>query len=404
MTELKTVLKSRVRGDCRAGNPPSFCHRSMYRQQRRGAMAVLCAVSLVVLLAVAALIVDVAWMSVIQTEAQVASDLATRSALTAYMFDQSDENFERRKLRAQHIGELVFESSTIGQTSVDLDEIEISLGVQTTEGNFTEDQDFVNAAFLNLPQVSENGFGLLLAPMFGHEIFNPSARSKAAFTPIDVVLCVDISRSMAWRPNVNKAPGNKTIHQPPLAGSRWLLTVDSINSFLDKAEVQVPSLRAGMITLGGGVRVKVDTPWDDGEGAQVEADLDLIGQVRSHIDSRLDFISDNTLGWRTPTLEALNLTHDLLEDQSGPAVQRLVILLSDGADTTGDPLPAAEKLADAGITIHTIYFAGGNPEDGNRLARLSDEAGGLALNPDNAVELDQAFDQILALLSVQMIE
>ena len=85
--------------------------RLRFRKQRRGAMIVLCAVSMIVLLALAMLLVDVAWMSVIQTEAQVASDLAARSSLTAYANDQSGQDFDYRKARAQRIGELVFEST-----------------------------------------------------------------------------------------------------------------------------------------------------------------------------------------------------------------------------------------------------------------------------------------------------
>ena len=53
-------------------------NRTRRSQQRRGGMIVLVATSLIVLLAFAALIVDIAWISVIQTEAQVASDLSTR--------------------------------------------------------------------------------------------------------------------------------------------------------------------------------------------------------------------------------------------------------------------------------------------------------------------------------------
>ena len=82
---------------------------------------------MIVLLALAMLLVDVAWMSVIQTEAQVASDLAARSSLTAYANDQSGQDFDYRKARAQRIGELVFESSNIGRGSIDISPDDIQL-------------------------------------------------------------------------------------------------------------------------------------------------------------------------------------------------------------------------------------------------------------------------------------
>ena len=384
--------------------------RLRFRKQRRGAMIVLCAVSMIVLLALAMLLVDVAWMSVIQTEAQVASDLAARSSLTAYANDQSGQDFDYRKARAKRIGELVFESSNIGRGSIDISPDDIQLGVQDSDGTIAQDRGFANASLVDFPTVG-NGFGFFLAPMFGHDRFDTGARSLASYSSVDIVLCVDMSRSMVRVPGSGAIPPGATLispnanlaDHPPLPGSRWVAANDSIVLFLNKAEVQAPTLRVGMVTFGGGERKRVDSPWDD-SATRVSADLDLIGQgQKNNINSALDFITNNTLGINTPTLEGLELSLQHLQARSNKQTDRMIILLTDGRPTSGDPLPTANDIAAEGITIHTIYFSGGR-DSADDLKALSDAAGGLNLRPDNQTELDNAFDQILALLSVRLVE
>ena len=66
------------------------------RQPRQGSIIVLTAVSLVIMLFFAALLVDVAWMSSIHSEAQLASDISTRGALTAFVNDTSKDSYAVR--------------------------------------------------------------------------------------------------------------------------------------------------------------------------------------------------------------------------------------------------------------------------------------------------------------------
>lgn len=406
MSDTKTVLENRIIGGARNSvRPRSFRRPTVHRRQRRGAMMVLCAVSVVVLLAIAALIVDGAWVSVIRTEAQVASDLATRSTLTAYMLDRTDDQFDQRKRRAQRIGEHVFEQSHIGQTSVDIDSSDVKLGLQTVDGGFDESKNFANAALIDLPQVDDKGFGLILAPIFGHDFFNTSARSKAAFRPLDVVLCVDMSRSMVFLPGAEEVPPpNGSLHEPVVAGSRWLTAVESVNSFLDKAKQDVPAIRAGLVSFGGGVHHIVDTPWDD-NAARTMTDIAPLARVNGNIRANLNDISTHPLGWTSQILEGLGKSYNLLQAQSSPEVQRVIILLTDGSTAEGEALalPVAEAIGEEGVIIHTVYFS---PQPGTKasVAALSEAANGLALTPNSKEELDEALDYILATLSVRMVE
>lgn len=373
------------------------------RQHRNGSVIVLTAVSLVVLLIFAALLVDVAWMSTIQSEAQLASDISARGALVSFVNDRSNDSYDVRVARAQAVGETLFENITVGSRPIDIDASSFVFGVVEDNAGFQENDTFANAVNLELLNVEPNGFNLFLAPLFGVDNFNTSPSTTVSFRPIDIVLCLDISRSMAWRLDSNKAPNSVgTIHAPPVDGSRWIALVDSVNTFLEQAEDRAPSVRISLVTLGGGERKNVTTPWDTTR-TRVQNQFDFISAAQGPIETSLNDISSGVLAWTTPTKEALELTRTNFQNESSDNAEQICILLSDGLATTGSPVSAAEALGQDGVTVHTIYFAG-DPRGVGQLTDVANAAGGLFLNADNEAELDTAFARILALLSVSIVE
>ena len=374
------------------------------KPQRSGSVIVLTAVSLVILLIFAALLVDVAWMSSIQTEAQLATDISVRGALTSYVNDRSEDPYDVRVARAQAVGETLFENTVVGRGAIDVDPMSFVFGVRDETGTFTPSTaDFANSVRLDLPNIRPDGFGLFLGPLFGVDTFNTSPSSTAAYDPIDLVLCLDLSRSMAREVGGNGTPNDVSRDLPPVPGSRWIALVDSVNSFLESAESQAPSLRIALVTFGGGERRRVTTPWDD-DATRLQNGFNFIGPARSNIDTSLDFISSHPLAIHTPTKEALELTRTVFQNNSLDTTAKICILLSDGRSNTGSPLAAATALAQDDVSIHTIYFSGGEPVGPAELAAIAGEGGGLALNADNEAQLDEAFNRILALLSVSIVE
>ena len=371
-------------------------------------MTVLCGMSLIVLLVLAAFLVDIAWMSVIQSEAQLASDVATRGALTAFVNDRSNNNYAGRVRNAQAVGETIFESFEIGSDVLDVDPTSFQFGHRNADDVFVEKlpnrrgRGSASAVRLELPNANPNGFDLFLTPIFGVDQFNTSPSTTVSFDPIDVVLCLDMSRSMAWEVGSQNGPGGVTIHQPVVPGSRWLELVDSVELFLDKAEERSPSLQISLVTFGGGEFKEVPSPWDTNP-SRIDTDLDFIFAAREPIRTKMDFITNSVLGWRTPTKEALAQTIIVFDTQSSPASRKILVLLSDGAATTGPPIDAAQTVADDGVTIHTIYFAG-TARGEQPMRDIATLGGGMYLDADNTTELDDAFDRILSLLSVRMVE
>ena len=373
--------------------------------QRSGSIIVLTAVSLIVLLIFAALLVDVAWMSSIQTEAQLASDISVRGALSSYVNDRSTDSYDVRVARAQAVGETLFENTVVGRGTIDVDPTSFVFGVRDEAGTFSPSStDFANSVRLDLPNIRPDGFGLFLGPLIGVDTFNTSPSSTSTYDPIDLVLCLDISRSMAKEVGSNNAPNGDT-DLPPAPGSRWRALEDSVNVFLQSAESQAPSLRIALISFGGGRFNRVVTPWDE-ERTRLMNGFDFIGANRSNIEDSLAFISSNTLAADTPMRQALELSRTVFQQNSLETTGKVCILLSDGRAThsTGDPLPAATALAQDEVTIHTIYFAGSDTAGLTQLQAIANEGGGLALNADNEQQLDDAFKQILSLLSVSIVE
>ena len=162
------------------------------RQHRNGSVIVLTAVSLVVLLIFAALLVDVAWMSTIQSEAQLASDISARGALVSFVNDRSNDSYDVRVARAQAVGETLFENITVGSRPIDIDASSFVFGVVEDNAGFQENDTFANAVNLELLNVEPNGFNLFLAPLFGVDNFNTSPSTTVSFRPIDIVLCLSL--------------------------------------------------------------------------------------------------------------------------------------------------------------------------------------------------------------------
>jgi len=208
---------------------------------------------------------------------------------------------------------------------------------------------------------------------------------------------------------MTRPPGSKTplpgggFNDPPVEGSRWLALVDSVELFLSKAENQIPSLRISLVTFGGGKFLETETPWDD-TSSRVETDLDFIGAARNKIDDRLDFITEHTLALLTPIKEGIADATNVFKTQSDEDVKKIMILLSDGSATSGTPVPAAELAGAEGVTIHTIYFASTDLKGAPALSDVASKTGGTALNADDPIALDTAFNQVLSLLSVTLVD
>ncbi|WP_341706674.1 VWA domain-containing protein [Halopseudomonas sp.] len=104
-------------------------------------------------------------------------------------------------------------------------------------------------------------------------------------------------------------------------------------------------------------------------------------------------------GPRTALGDSIGLGIRLFQQSQSP--ERVMILLSDGSDTSSRKLPddAALVAQQQGIVIHTIGFGDPNAEgeqrlDAEQLQRIADSTGGRYLHASNQIELAAAFDAL----------
>lgn len=104
-------------------------------------------------------------------------------------------------------------------------------------------------------------------------------------------------------------------------------------------------------------------------------------------------------GPRTALGDSIGLAIRLFQQSQSPA--RVVILLSDGSDTSSRKLPddAAQIAHEQGIVIHTIGFGDPDAEgeqrlDAKQLQRIASTTGGRYLHASNQQELAAAFDAL----------
>ena len=227
--------------------------------------------------------------------------------------------------------------------------------------------------------LSRNLAQRLLAPLVWVLVIAELARPQLIEPPIertesarDLMLAVDLSGSMDTR----------DMFDPD--GTR-ITRLDAVKLVLDDFIARRAGDRLGIIVFG--TQAFVQTPFTSDHDL-VRA---LLDQTRPGLPGRQTMIGD-----------ALGLTVTTFE-QSG-AEDRVLVLLTDGNDTgsTIPPRQAAEIVADAGITVHTVAI--GDPASAGEaemnleiLEAIAAATGGAAFQADDRDQLEEVYRRIDAL-------
>ncbi|WP_295890573.1 VWA domain-containing protein [uncultured Vibrio sp.] len=188
----------------------------------------------------------------------------------------------------------------------------------------------------------------------------------------DMMLAVDISASMSTKDMVDDSG---------IESKRLDVVKSVVDEFIEDRE----SDRIGLIVFGS--RAFLQSPFtEDHKSVQ-----QLLSRTRVEMAGPYTAIGD-TIGLAINAFKASALD------------QRMMILLSDGSDTSSmmSPSNAAEIAVEHGVTIHTVGV--GNP-DGNGsqqvdlelLQEIADRTGGRLFFADDAAGLSAIYDEIDAL-------
>ncbi|MBE9503126.1 MAG: VWA domain-containing protein [Proteobacteria bacterium] len=136
---------------------------------------------------------------------------------------------------------------------------------------------------------------------------------------IDIVIALDLSRSM--------------------------LTADLSPSRIDRAKLELSSFidsrhgdRIGIVAFAGKAIVACPLTLDYGAAKNFLKGLD-VGMIPTQ---------------GTDLAGAINVSNDLLAGYAGR--EKVIVLLTDGEDTVGDPLKVASEVADKGVSVYTLGF------------------------------------------------
>ena len=373
--------------------------------KRNGSITPLMVVFMVVIMIFSGITVNYSWIQYHKINAKTAADLTARSTLQQLL---SDTDYDSREHTAREMGAIIFDLNRDDRVSFDSDRIKFGEIEDIDEINpvFIEAHhptDVISAVYVTPPtDDSEKQVNIFFSNLLGgRETIAVSSEAKAATIPVDIMLCLDASRSMNRKPDGSAVRGYGT-HGPPGPGSRWYVLTDTVALFLDAVKDINTSARVGLVTFGGGGTAPASrghSPLDDDEARFENALTSVLSPNIDELNQTLrSYITDYpALGWGTRIGAGINLCVPNFDRRN---TQKHILLLGDGASPVTPTLNAARNAAANDIRVHSISFGGsfGILED----AAIAGE--GMFFVAETEEELKEAFRAFLGNLKASLVD
>jgi len=361
-------------------------HRS---RRRRGAVIVLLAVLLPVLLILAAYAINIAYIEAATAEVQIAVDAAAQAAGRAYIRtgDESAALSAAKESAARNpvSGQIIPFSA---------DDLEFGSSRRDSLESPYVFSPLTNDALGNAVRVSSRSLQSadppVLSPIF------PTLGSGLAIRPLrtavstqgtlDVSLVLDRSGSMAYASDEDSntfdmpahAPAGWQFGDPVPPRARWLDTVAAVDAFLRVLDQTPQTERLSLSTYA--TETSTGTMLTD-RYPEVIAGMHSISQ---------SFTGGGTAIGQGMT-EGLAAMTD--PERSRPYAIRVMVLMTDGQHNTGHgPESAAWHLRKNGVTLFTVTFSDFAVQ--NRMRRVARSCGGEHFHATDAAQLQAAFEEI----------
>ncbi len=372
-------------------------------RHRRGGMLVLIAITLPLLLFMAAFAINVAWMQLSRTELRTATDAAARAGAKQLSLKQSE-------VAAREMAKTVALRNKVAGVPLTLADDDIEVGKSTQVGigrfNFTAGGKKPNAVRVTGNRLSTSKDGAIKLTV--RQRFSPSANSRpsnvatASQLDRDICLVVDRSGSMMWTLTSDNYPcGTDECDRPHPTQSRWGSLATSVDAFLDELTTTVQDERVALVSYSSDVtESKKDKPCKVAYSCKIMTrDSDLVSDY-GVIRTKMDAISSKPVKGATAISAGLDEGIKVLSgNNTRPFAVKTIILMTDGVHNLGaDPVLSAIAAAKQDITIHTITFSDG--ADIPRMEAVAAAANGKHFHATTQNELTSIFRQIAATLPV----
>ena len=358
------------------------------RSTRRGAMIVLVAIILPILLLMAVLAINVAYMELTRVELRTATDAAAEAGSRTLSLTGDDA-------QAILIAKEAASRNLVAGEPLLLDDGDIEFGFisrpsSTSRFVFTGGSEDVNAVRIDGRRTS----GSLSGPVsfaFGamgvHE-FQPVQFAIAGQTDRDICLVLDRSGSMAMFDDAGNSTAWNDGDAAP-ADSRWMRVSDAAIAFCNAVALTPMEELVSLATYSS--------------NASIDQDLTL---TYSLITTRLNSLSAEFQGGYTNIADGIERGRQCLVERGFERVwaEPTIVIMTDGKHNTGDiePEDAATTAASYGITIHTITY--GHDAEQSRMQEVARRGNGRHWHAPDSASLLQAFNEIAANAPTMLVE
>lgn len=371
-------------------------------------MAVLIAFFLVVLIAMAAFAIDVAYMHLVRTQLRAATDAAAKAGVQALTTTQSDQAGINAAIAMAAKNRVAGRPLRLTASDIDLGQSQLE---PDGSWSFVAGATPTRAMRINSSMSSSNANGavpLFLGGMLGRNYFTPSESSVASSYELEVVLVLDRSHSMCfdlsgsdWSyPSPIYRDVNAGIKSVPRANSRWKSLEKSVTTFATIVSQLNTPPRIAVVTWGSEIGRNTTEYALTGKTAQaVTRDQGLTTNFGLVVSAVTSLSGKVMLGGTNMSAGIDEGTGVLTGADVRPYAERIMILMTDGQWNQGrDPLDAASDALGSGITIHTIGFLSAGQS--STLIDIAELTGGKYYAASNEDALENAFRELALTLPV----
>lgn len=368
-----------------------FASKPMAHVCRTGAVVPLFAIMLPVVLIIAAFAINIAYLQLNRTEMYIAADAASRAASREFATTNN-------KTRAIAMARTATNRNTVGGSPLLLGSGDIVFGESTRDDvsnrySFSAGGKFPNAVEVTARRDAGSLSGPVTLPLplfFSSPTINASQTSRANQLEMDISLVLDRSGSMAYASNEpavfppvpKAAPKGWSFGDAAPNPSRWRDAVAAVNVFLTEMNNSPANEFIALTTYNHDNILDQDLTTDY---KKIKAALDSYTQ-------HSELGSTNIEGGIARGVEAY-ITN------SRPFATKVMIVLTDGIDTTGsDPIGGAKLATAYDIMIFTVTFS--DEADQATMQQVADIGHGKHYHAANASDLQQIFQDIARQLPI----
>ncbi len=374
-------------------NKSTLGNKMFRRDSRAGAMLVLIAITIPIVVIMAAFALNVAWMQLVRTELRTATDASSRAAAKTLSLQQSVPA-ARAEAKAAARRNLVANAPL----RVRNNEIEFGTSSQPSTGSrfvFTPGGTLLNSVRVtgNRSATSLGGpVDLFLGGALGVNFFEPIVTATSTQLDRDICLVVDRSGSM-MRNVVGRGMPGPTCGPPHPSLSRWGGLRVAVSGFVDELDRTPQQEQCALVSYSSaGTECSITFSTSD-------INSDLVFNYQPIRDEMTRLSSRPVKGFTNISAGIDNGVRVLTGSRVRPFAKRSIVLLTDGIQNRGrEAVLAANDAAAQNIVINTVTFS--DEADFARMRAVANATGGKHYHAPSSAALEAIFREIASTLPV----